>query len=245
MRRACRECPSSGHCSSAATSASCASSSATPTSRTTRVSPAMSFGHSMRNTASIAACVADCVMRQGAQTRDGPDVELDLAEHIGVTLRPVDRPRRASRARGSTKPPTSSFDSANGRRRRVCLPPKLRKPRRARARLERARREQHAGLLHLADQRVHALRLCAARRRRAGLGRRIGLVHRDVASRREPCGLLAEADVPRLGGGPNVELGVADDGRVPRRPVDGLVERAHAHARRSSRRARCRRRTAL
>ena len=53
-----RGTPSAGHCSSAATSASCASSSATPTSRTSRVSPAMSRGDSIRQTASIARWVS-------------------------------------------------------------------------------------------------------------------------------------------------------------------------------------------
>src|SRR3712207_3551072 len=43
--------PDCGHCSSAATSASCARSSATPTSRVSRVSPAMSRGDSIRQTA--------------------------------------------------------------------------------------------------------------------------------------------------------------------------------------------------
>ena len=31
----------------------------------------MSFGHSMRNTASIAACVADCTMRQAVNPATG------------------------------------------------------------------------------------------------------------------------------------------------------------------------------
>jgi hypothetical protein len=46
--------PDTGHCLSAATRASCARSSATPTSRTIRVSPAMSFACSILQTASIA-----------------------------------------------------------------------------------------------------------------------------------------------------------------------------------------------
>jgi hypothetical protein len=51
--------PDAGHCSSAATSASWARSSATDTSRTMRVSPAISRADSMRQTASIARWVAD------------------------------------------------------------------------------------------------------------------------------------------------------------------------------------------
>src|SRR5580704_17375005 len=51
--------PDAGHCSSAATSASWARSSATATSRTMRVSPAISRADSMRQTASIARWVAD------------------------------------------------------------------------------------------------------------------------------------------------------------------------------------------
>src|SRR5579871_5503976 len=45
--------PLRGHCSSAITRASCASSSARPTSRTRRARPAISFGDSMRKTASM------------------------------------------------------------------------------------------------------------------------------------------------------------------------------------------------
>src|SRR5437660_12763024 len=55
--------PDSGHCSSAATSASCARSSATATSRTMRVSPAINRADSIRQTASMARCVADDVTR--------------------------------------------------------------------------------------------------------------------------------------------------------------------------------------
>src|SRR5229473_5267934 len=50
--------PDSGHCSRAATRASCARSSATPTSHTIRVSPAMSLGDSILQTASMAPCVS-------------------------------------------------------------------------------------------------------------------------------------------------------------------------------------------
>src|SRR5215207_4632602 len=50
-----RGTPSDGHCSSAATSASCARSSASPTSRHMRASDAISFGDSIRQTASIDA----------------------------------------------------------------------------------------------------------------------------------------------------------------------------------------------
>ena len=50
--------PDSGHGSSAATSASWARSSATATSPTMRVSPAISRADSIRQTASIARCVA-------------------------------------------------------------------------------------------------------------------------------------------------------------------------------------------
>src|ERR1700752_2960246 len=55
--------PDSGHCSRAATSASWARSSATATSRTMRVSPAISRADSIRQTASIARWVADDVTR--------------------------------------------------------------------------------------------------------------------------------------------------------------------------------------
>ena len=51
--------PARGHCSSAATSASWARSYATATSRTMRVSPAISRADSIRQTASIARWVAD------------------------------------------------------------------------------------------------------------------------------------------------------------------------------------------
>ena len=53
-----RGMPVAGHCSSAATSASCARSSARPTSRTMRVSPAISRADSMRQTASMARWVS-------------------------------------------------------------------------------------------------------------------------------------------------------------------------------------------
>src|SRR5271163_2552311 len=49
--------PDCGHCSNAATKASCARSSAMPTSRTIRVSAAISLGDSIRQTASIARCM--------------------------------------------------------------------------------------------------------------------------------------------------------------------------------------------
>src|SRR3979409_1972917 len=55
--------PDSGHCSSAATSASWARSSATATSRTMRVSPAISRADSIRQTASIARGAAENAMR--------------------------------------------------------------------------------------------------------------------------------------------------------------------------------------
>src|SRR5690348_5447983 len=50
--------PDCGHCSSAATSASCARSSARPTSRTIRVSPAISLGDSILQTASMVRCIS-------------------------------------------------------------------------------------------------------------------------------------------------------------------------------------------
>src|SRR6266566_3830485 len=53
--------PDSGHRSSAARRASCARSSARPTSRTIRVSPAISFADSIRQTASIARWVSEVV----------------------------------------------------------------------------------------------------------------------------------------------------------------------------------------
>src|SRR5689334_19271631 len=55
--------PDSGHCASAATSASWARSSARPTSRTRRVSPAISRADSIRKTAAIARSVS-AAMRQ-------------------------------------------------------------------------------------------------------------------------------------------------------------------------------------
>ena len=53
--------PEFGHCSSATTSASCARSSARPTSLTMRVSPAMTFGDSIFQTASIVGCISVAV----------------------------------------------------------------------------------------------------------------------------------------------------------------------------------------
>ena len=94
--------PSAGHCSSAATSASCASSSATA-----------DVAHDAREARDElrpldAEDRLDRGMRRRSrhlpnvrQARHGQDVELDLAEHVGVALRPLDRLRRASRARRS------------------------------------------------------------------------------------------------------------------------------------------------
>ena len=65
-----RECPEAGHCSSAATSASWARSSASPTSRTIRARPAMIFGDSMRQTASIARWVSVAVTATDHTTGD-------------------------------------------------------------------------------------------------------------------------------------------------------------------------------
>ena len=56
-----RGMPSRGHCSSAATSASWARSSAIPTSRTSRVTAAMTFGDSIRQMVSIERCASDVV----------------------------------------------------------------------------------------------------------------------------------------------------------------------------------------
>src|SRR5215831_18508216 len=71
--------PEAGHFSSAATSASCASSSARPTSRVMRASAATIFADSIRQTASIAACVAELTL---AVRRSGPYQRLEPApEH--------------------------------------------------------------------------------------------------------------------------------------------------------------------
>src|SRR5687768_16591403 len=71
--------PLAGHCSSAATSASCARSSASPTSRTIRVSPAMSFADSIRQTASIARWVLEAVTASN-HTSAGSEFKPDCAE---------------------------------------------------------------------------------------------------------------------------------------------------------------------
>src|SRR5438093_1891000 len=76
--------PDSGHCSSAATRASCARSSARPTSRTIRVSPAMSLGDSIRHTASIALCPPSLPTVAPEHFLDhGLTVSDDLPEALG------------------------------------------------------------------------------------------------------------------------------------------------------------------
>ena len=81
--------PCSGHCSSAATSASCARSSATATSRTMRVSPAISRADSIRQTASIARWVADAVT-PAAVAVELAQLELDAAVERRA-LEPLER----------------------------------------------------------------------------------------------------------------------------------------------------------
>src|SRR5207244_4443737 len=91
--------PDSGHCSSAATRASWARSSATATSRTMRVSPAISRADSIRQTASIARLVADAVMfpptasRPPARALPDPVSGDDL---LGLGERTVDHGPRAA-----------------------------------------------------------------------------------------------------------------------------------------------------
>src|SRR6187397_2686905 len=81
--------PSSGHCSRAATSASCARSSARPMSRTTPAKPAISLADSIRQTASIAAWVAEATLGGGGLGAEpllgGRDLGGErVAEVIGV-----------------------------------------------------------------------------------------------------------------------------------------------------------------
>jgi hypothetical protein len=84
--------PDSGHCSSAVTSASCASSSATPTSRTIRVSPAMSRADSIRQTASMARWVSEAVTAADQTTFDGLGAMIRLAQ-FGCAQAPPAPPR--------------------------------------------------------------------------------------------------------------------------------------------------------
>src|SRR5437879_4722173 len=72
--------PDSGHRSSAAASASCARSSARRTSRTMRVSPAMTLADSIRHTASIARWVSDVITAGSA--------DVQLAEPLHRFARP-------------------------------------------------------------------------------------------------------------------------------------------------------------
>lgn len=69
----------SGHCSSAATRASWASSSAMPTSRTMRVSPAITRADSILHTASMARCVSVAVTATD-HTMFRPSAQVGLTE---------------------------------------------------------------------------------------------------------------------------------------------------------------------
>src|SRR5688500_1372764 len=68
--------PCSGHFSRAATRASCARSSARPTSRTIRVSPAINFADSIRQTASMARWVLEAVTASN-HTTGAPEFKPD------------------------------------------------------------------------------------------------------------------------------------------------------------------------
>src|SRR3984885_1656411 len=69
--------PDFGHCSNAATRASWARSSATPTSRTMRVSPAISLADSILQTASIARCVSPAMVTANHHTIFNPAVQAE------------------------------------------------------------------------------------------------------------------------------------------------------------------------
>jgi hypothetical protein len=83
--------PDCGHCSSAATRASCARSSATPTSRTIRARLAISFGDSIRQTASMARCISVAATATNHiifnPTAQGPHNEPQYAASPAATRR--------------------------------------------------------------------------------------------------------------------------------------------------------------
>src|SRR5262245_38496641 len=75
--------PDSGHCSSAATSESWARSSAAPTSCTIRARLAMSLGDSIRQTASMALCVAlAVVIQEKDRPRERPALSPGVCLHL-------------------------------------------------------------------------------------------------------------------------------------------------------------------
>ena len=92
-----RGTPDAGHCSRAATSASCARSSAAPTSRTRRISPAISFGDSRRHTASMAvwesAVTPSVRIRPRARSpRPRRPAGLNVTALVGIRVRAAAHP---------------------------------------------------------------------------------------------------------------------------------------------------------